>query len=148
MENIKVNQDCVHVVFLGVPNIPGIAAGIFSELSEHSIEILMITQNTMRGGRSDLSFLADKNKLDEIMSLCRKISEKVEAQGVSFATEVTAITVALKNTSEAAKILSKIFNALASAKINIEIINSGSESVICIISAVNSQKALEALKNA
>lgn len=148
MENIKFNQECVHVVFLGVPNIPGIAAEIFSVLSEQSIEILMITQNTMRGGRSDLSFLADKSRLDEIMTLCRKISEKVEAQGVSFATEVSAITVGLKDTSEAAKILAKIFKALAQAKINIEIINSSSESVICIISAVNSEKALEALKNA
>ncbi len=148
MQNIKFNQDCVHVVFLGVPNVPGIAAEIFNGLSEHSIEILMITQNTMRGGRSDLAFLANKSQLDELMSSCRKISEAVGAQGVSFATEVAAINIALANTSEAAKILAKTFNALANAGINLEIINSSFESINCIISATDSQKALDALRNA
>ena len=142
------NDNCVHVVFLGVPNVPGIAAEIFSKLSERSVDVGMVTQNTMRGGRSDLSFLIDKNKLDEVIPLCREISEHVGGQGVSFATEVAAITVKLKSPSEAAQTLAKIFAALASVNVNIEIINSTLESAICIVSLTKAREGLEALEKA
>lgn len=146
MSNIKFNDQCVHVVFLGLPNVPGIAAEIFNNLSEHSVSVFMVTQNTMRGGRSDLSFLIHKDKLDEIIPVCREAAEKVGGQGVSFATEVAAITVGLKSPADSAHTLAKIFKALASANVNIEIINSTSDSAICIVSLTKALEGLEALK--
>lgn len=146
MTNITFNDECVHVVFLGVPNVPGVAAEIFGVISAHGVNVSMVTQNTMRGGRSDLSFLIHKDKLDEMIPVCREASEKVGGQGVSFATEVAAISVGIG--SDAAGTLAKIFSALASVKVNIEIINSTSESAICIVSKTRAQEGLEALKKA
>ncbi len=145
MKKIIFNDQCVHVVFLGLPNVPGIAAEIFNKLSEHSVEVSMVTQNTMRGGRSDLSFLIKKDRLDEMIPICRAVSEQVGGQGVSFATEVAAITVAFESLS-AAETLAKIFTALASVGANIEIINSTSESAICIVSLTKAREGLEALE--
>ena len=147
MSKIIFNDECVHVVFLGLPNIPGVAAEIFRALSEHSIDVSMVTQNTMRGGRSDLSFLINRKELlDEVIPLCREVSERVGGQGVSFATEVAAITVSFESPAESAQTLTKIFAALASAKVNIEIINSTSESAICIVSLTNAHEGLKALQ--
>lgn len=146
MSEIKFNDKCVHVVFLGVPNVPGIAAEIFTTLSQHSVSVNMVTQNTMRGGRSDLSFLIDKEKLDEIIPVCREISEKIEGQGVSFATEVAAITVNLKSPENSAKTLAKIFKALASVNVNVEIINTTSESAIFIVSLTKAHEGLKELR--
>ena len=148
MTNINFNDECVHVVFLGLPNVPGIAAELFSALSERSVSVNMVTQNTMRGGRSDLSFLIRKDRLDEMISVCREVAENVGAQGVSFATEVAAITVKLESPSDTAHTLAKIFKALASVKVNIEIINSTSESVICIVSSTKAHEGLDALTKA
>ena len=145
MSKIKFNDNCVHVVFLGLPNVPGIAAEIFNRLSSHSVDVSMVTQNTMRGGRSDLSFLIAKDRLDEMIPVCREVAEHVGGQGVSFATEVAAITVGLEATS-AADTLAKIFSTLASVGANIEIINSTSESAICIVSQTKAREGLEALK--
>ena len=148
MANINFNDECVHVNFLGLPNVPGIAAEIFSALSERSVSVNMVTQNSMRGGRSDLSFLIRRDTLDDMIRVCREIAEHVGAQGVSFATEVAAITVKLESPADAAHTLAKIFKAIASVKVNIEIINSTSESVICIVSSTKAHEGLEALKKA
>lgn len=148
MTKITFNDECVHVVFLGVPNIPGIAAEIFGTLAGHSVGVSMVTQNTMRGGRSDLSFLMHKDRLDEIIPLCREAAERVGGQGVSFATEVAAITVSFASPNDAAEILSKVFAALAAVKVNIEIINSTSESAVCIVSKTRAEEGLEALRKA
>lgn len=148
MSNIIFNDECVHVVFLGVPNVPGIAAEIFNRLSELSINVSMVTQNTMRGGRSDLSFLIEKERLDDVIPVCRKISAHLGGQGVSFATEVAAITVGLNSPADAAHTLAKTFAALASVSANIEIINSTSESAICIVSSTKAREGLAALEKA
>ena len=146
MTNIAFNDECVHVVFLGVPNVPGVASEIFGTLSAHSVSVGMVTQNTMRGGRSDLSFLIGKDRLDDVIPVCREAAERVGGQGVSFATEVAAITVGIGE--DAAGTLSKIFAALASVKVNIEIINSTGEAAICIVSKTRAQEGLEALRKA
>ena len=149
---IKINRECVHVVFLGLPNVPGVAAGIFNALSERDISVEMITQNTMRGGRADLSFLIRRDRLDEVIPLCREVSERAGAQGVSFATEIAAIAVPVSpggsGPSGAPQTLAKVFSALAGAGVNVEIINSSPESVICIVSLIHAEEGLRALREA
>ena len=51
MSNIAFNDKCVHVVFLGVPNVPGVAAEIFKTLATHSVKVSMVLQNTIRESR-------------------------------------------------------------------------------------------------
>lgn len=148
MSSIMFSDECVHVVFLGLPNVPGIAAEIFGELSKHSVGVSMVTQNTMRGGRSDLSFLIPKGRLDDVIPVCREVSERVGGQGVSFMSEVAAITVPLKSPADSAHVLAKVFSVLASVNVNIEIINSTSESAICIVSMTRAREGLEALNRA
>ena len=140
--DIKLDKDCIHVVFLGLPNVPGVASKIFNTLAQNNFNFDMITQNTMRGGRSDVSFLINKNKLDDVIPICRKLSDDIGAQGVSFATEIAAIKVNNNNSQEA---LVKMFNALANAGANIEIINATTESVIFIISLTHADSAFNAL---
>ena len=148
MSKISFNDECVHVVFLGLPNVPGIAAEIFGTLSRHSVSVSMVTQNTMRGGRSDLSFLIGRDRLDDVITVCRELSERVGGQGVSFMTEIAALVVKLDSPDDSAGTLAKIFSALASVKVNIEIINSTQESAICIVSKTNAQEGLATLKKA
>lgn len=146
MSSINFNDKCVHVIFLGLPNVPGVAAEIFNALSAKSVRVSMVTQNTMRGGRSDLSFLISKDRLDDMIPVCREVASKVGGQGVSFMTEIAAITVDL--TSDPAQTLAKIFTALASVNVNIEIINSTLESAVCIVSLTHAEEGVEALKKA
>lgn len=146
MTNIFFNDKCVHVAFLGLPNVPGIAAEIFRTLSANSVSVSMVTQNAMRGGRSDLSFLISRDRLDDVIPLCRELSERVGGQGVSFMTEIAAIGVNFASPEAAPGTLAEVFSALASAKVNIEIINSTQDSAICIVSMTKAQEGLDALK--
>ena len=148
VKSIDFDRDCIHVVFLGLPNVPGVAAGIFGALSSRGIGVDMVTQNTMRGGRSDLSFLARRDRLDEVIPLCREVSERSGAQGVSFATEIAAITLRNLDASGAPHDLARSFSALADAGVNVEIINANAESLICIVSLDCAGDALRALQEA
>ena len=54
----------------------------------------------------------------------------------------------LDSPEDSAHTLAKMFRALASVKVNIEIINSTSESAIFIVSLTHAHEGLEALKRA
>lgn len=144
--NIELDKDCIHVVFLGLPNVPGVASGIFSALYENGLGVDMITQNTMRGGRSDLSFLIRKNRLDDVIPLCRKLSDDIGAQGVSFATEIASIKINLNNLKNVPDAFAKMFSALAAAGTNIEIINATPETVIFITSLTHADEGFKSLE--
>ncbi len=95
-----------------------------------------------------MSFLIGRDRLDDVITICRELSERVGGQGVSFMTEIAALVVKLDSPDDSAGTLAKIFAALASVKVNIEIINSTQESAICIVSKTKAQEGLETLKKA
>ena len=150
VDSIEIKRDCVHVVFLGLPNVPGVAAGVFKALAAAGVGVDMVTQNTMRGGRSDLSFLIRSDRLDEVIPLCRSVSDKAGGQGVSFATEVAVLSVSIGKADAAAmsRVLAEMFSVLAGAGVNIEIINSTLASVMCMVSLTRADDGIKALKAA
>ena len=150
VDAIEMDRDCVHVVFLGLPNVPGVAAEVFRALAGRDIGVDMVTQNTMRGGRSDLSFLIRRDRLDEVIPLCREVSDRVGAQGVSFTTEVVLLSVRMGEADAAmtSQVLTKVFSTLASAGVNIEIINSTLASIVCMVSLTRAEEGLRALRTA
>ncbi len=52
----------------------------------------------------------------------------------------------LDSSGDSAGTLAKIFTTLASAKVNIEIINSTQESAICIVNKTHAQEGIDALR--
>ena len=150
VESIEIKRDFAHVVFLGLPNVPGVAAGVFQSLFEHGVGVEMGTQNTMRGGRSDLSFLVRRDRLEEVIPICGKVSDSAGGQGVSFATEVAVLALRVSDVEAEAMsaVLARMFSALANAGVNIEIINASASSVLCLVSSTKAEEGFRALKEA
>ena len=88
LEKIIRSRDDARIVLMGVPDVPGVAATVFSALAEKNIAVQMIVQNNMRGGITDIAFLVRKKRLDDAIDICRQTAEKIEAQGVSFNSEI------------------------------------------------------------
>ncbi|MDR1740954.1 MAG: ACT domain-containing protein [Synergistaceae bacterium] len=134
---MKVDYSSARIVLLGVPDVPGVAAKVFSPLSEAGIRVDMIVQNSMRGGITDIGFLLPKNRMDDAIEICSRTALEVHAQGVSFNTETARVTVGADPAA--------VFSALAAASVNIEMIVSGPDSLTCVVAASSAERAAEAL---
>jgi aspartate kinase len=146
IESVDVDHSVARITLLGVPDIPGVAAKVFTPLAELGIGVEMIVQNNMRGGITDIGFLVRKERLDDAIEACRDVALEVEAQGVSFSTEVARVTVAGKDLTEDASLPAKTFSALAVASVNIEMIVSNTLSITCVVAAATAEKAMTALR--
>jgi aspartate kinase len=134
------------VVMMGVPDIPGIAARLFTSLAERGVGAEMIIQNNMRGGTNDIGFLVRKERLDEAIDVCRDFSREVDAQGVSFNTEIARVSVIGTDMSGHLDIPSRMFSTLAKEGINIDMISSTVLDVTCVVASSRIDDAVRALR--
>ena len=133
------------VVILGVPDIPGVAARLFGDLAAHGVSAEMIIQNNMTGGVNDIGFLVKKTNLEDAIAVCRELCREIDAQGVSFDTEIARVTVVGAGIANHPEIPSRMFNILANADINIEMIASTSLAITCVVGSSNAEAAVRAL---
>ncbi len=133
------------VILLGVPDIPGVAARLFSNLSDEGVGAEMIIQNNMRGGVNDIGFLVKKTNLESAIKVCRDLCREIDAQGVSFDTEIARVTIVGAGIANHPEVPSKMFNILAEEGINIEMIASTSLAVTCVVGASRAEDAVRAL---
>jgi aspartate kinase len=141
-----VNDDKVaKVVMMGVPDVPGIAGRLFSSMAEKGIGPEMIIQNNMRGGLNDRGFLVKKELLDDTIEVCRNFSRDVEAQGVSFNTEIARVSIVGAGIANHPDVPSRMFNVLAGEGINIDMIAATALAVTCVVASSRADDAVCAL---
>ena len=133
------------VVLLGVPDITGVAARLFNSLAKNGVGTEMIIQNNMRGGVNDIGFLVKKANLETAIQVSREICREIEAQGVSFDTEIARVTIVGAGIANHPEIPSKMFTVLAEEGINIEMIASTALALTCIVGSNRAEDAVKAL---
>ncbi|MDR1048565.1 MAG: ACT domain-containing protein [Synergistaceae bacterium] len=143
--DVRADRSAVRITLLGVPDVPGVAARVFSPLAELEIGVEMIVQNTMRGGVTDIAFLVRRERLDDAIGACRKAAREIGAQGVSFNTEIARVSLTGENLDG---MPAKMFSALAAASVNIEMIVSNPLFITCVVAASEAEKATAALREA
>ncbi|HOI82615.1 MAG: aspartate kinase [Thermovirgaceae bacterium] len=133
------------VAVLGVPDTPGIAARVFSPLSEAGVGAEMIIQSVMRGQVNDIAFLVRKEFLGEAIDICRGTARDIGAQGVVFDTEIGKISLVGAGLSNHPEAPARMFSILAAESVNIDMISSTSMSITCVVSSADVEKAAVAL---
>ena len=133
------------VVLMGVPDVPGMAGRLFSSLAERGVGAEMIVQNNMRGGLNDIGFLVRKENLDNVIEVCRSFSRDIEAQGVSFNTEIACVSIVGEGIASRPDIPARMFTTLGKEAVNIDMISSTDLYVTCVVSSTRANDAVRAL---
>ncbi|HEX2296071.1 MAG TPA: aspartate kinase [Actinomycetota bacterium] len=141
------------VTILGVPDRPGIAARVFRPLADEGVNVDMIVQNasTAAGGtpgaepqpRTDIFFTLPKDDLVRAEPILKSIEAEVGAQGVTTDPDIAKISLVGAGMKTHPGVAADMFDALADAGINIEIISTSSIRVSCVIRASEVERAVQ-----
>lgn len=146
VDYVRCDEDVAKVAILGVPDRPGIAARFFSSLAMAGVPVEMIIQSVMRGEVNDIAFLIRSSWLGEAIEVSRKMPVEIEAQGVTFDTEICRITLHGKGFSRSPELPSQVFAILAERSVNLEMIVATGESISCVVSSADAKEAKKALE--
>lgn len=142
------DRDVAKIAVLGVPDVPGVAARLFSDLASAGVGAEMIVQSVMRGQMNDIAFIVKQSLLGEAIAICRSFASDLEAQGVTFDTEVAKVALKGEHLAGCPEIPSQMFSVLAGCRINIDMIAAASTVIACIVSAGDLEGAVGALSQA
>jgi aspartate kinase len=154
MEHITVSgtalkKDLVRVTIKSVPDHPGVAAKIFSDIAAANIIVDDIIQNVFDDNTANISFTVEGGELHDIRpvvdKLCKGFGAKTHPIYQSDLSKVSVVGVGMRTHTGVAE---RMFKALAEAKINIQNITTSEIRISCIISKEDGPKALQLVHDA
>ena len=129
----------------GVPDHPGIAAKVFRPLADEGVNIDMIVQNVSSDGRTDISFTIPTDDLARAESALQAVTEEIGAEGFETDSDIAKVSLIGAGMKTHPGVAADMFDALAAAGINIEIISTSSIRVSCVIRAAEVERAVRTI---
>jgi aspartate kinase len=148
VRGIAAEENVAKLTLFGVPDMPGIAARIFTPLAEKGISVDVIIQNVSREGVTDLSFTVPAGDLAQAEKLVRKTSKEIEAEGVLTDPKVAKVSIVGTGMLGQPGIAAQMFKTMADAGINIDMISTSEIRITCIVARDRVKDAVRALHKA
>ena len=129
---IAIDKNVSKITIKKIRNLPGTAASILKPLSDNSISIDVIVQNTPSDGFIDFSFSLSHEDLDkayEILNDNNTLDFEEVIKGEGFA-KVSLVGTGMQNAPGYA---TEMFNALGEKDISIEMITTSEIRITCLI---------------
>jgi aspartate kinase len=128
-----------------VPDRPGVAGRVFRPLADAGINIDMIVQNTSEQGHTDITFTLPADDLERAEPVLTELAESVGATGFVSDTDIAKVSVVGAGMRSHPGVAADVFEALADAEINIEIISTSAIRVSCVVRARDAERAVNVI---
>ncbi|WP_000352896.1 aspartate kinase, partial [Leptospira interrogans] len=138
MEKLKVSgvtakNDQARITIAGVPDKPGLAAGLFGELSSKHILVDMIVQSSPHNGINTISFTIPKKDVHEAKPILEGFSKSHNAKEPEINENIAIVSAVGVGMKSHVGVAAGMFKALADNGINIEMISTSEIKISCVI---------------
>jgi len=134
VSGITYDRNEAKITILAVPDRPGVAAEIFTGLSEKNINVDMIIQNvSVDGKNADLSFTVTKNDFPQAMEIVKDKAKQLKARDVIGDTSIAKLSIVGVGMRSHAGVAARMFQALSRVGINIQMISTSEIKISCVI---------------
>lgn len=148
VSGVTYNRNEAKIRVRGVKDQPGIAARIFSPLSDAGIVVDMIVQNLSQDGTTDMTFTVEKACYAKSLEVARCVAGEIGAAAVEGDENIAKVSIVGLGMKDHAGVASKMFQVLADEGINIQLITTSEIKVSVVIEEKYSELAVRALHDA
>ena len=145
VRGITCNKSEAKLTICGVPDNPGVAAKIFTEVSKAGISVDTIVQNVGHTRLTDISFTVPKLSLAKALDVAQKAAKQIGAGEVLHDKNIARVSIVGSGMRSYPGVAANMFQTLAENQINIEMISTSEISISCIIDQKHSDRAVQKL---
>ena len=138
------------VTVVGVPDVPGKAAEIFTIVAKSGANIDMIVQNVSAAatGLTDISFTLPKADGEKVVTVLNASKDEVGFQSLQYDDQIGKLAVVGAGMRTSAGVSAQLFTALSDAGINIEMISTSEIRISVVTRADTLQQAMRIVHEA
>lgn len=133
VSGITYDRDQAKITVVHVPDKPGVAAKLFTPLSQHNIIVDMIIQNASLEGYTDVTFTVSKKDLKDAQQIIQETAKTIDAKKVEVDDQVSKVSIIGVGMASHAGVAAKMFSALSAEGINIMMISTSEIKISCVI---------------
>lgn len=142
---VTYDKNQAKITIQSVPDRPGIAAAIFSEIAKKNINVDMIIQSASLKGLTDVSFTIAGADLGKALPAIKEIAKRIKAKGVASSKEVAKVSIVGVGMGSHPGVAARMFSCLAKEGINIEMISTSEIKISCVIGEKEVKRAVRSL---
>ena len=145
---VTYDRDQAKITVIHVPDRPGVAARLFTPLSEHNILVDMIIQNASIQGHTDLTFTVSRKDVREATRIISGVVQEVGAEKLEVDDNVAKVSIIGVGMISHSGVAARMFQTLAREGINIMMISTSEIKVSCVVEAKYTELAVTVLHDA
>lgn len=132
----------------GIPDSQGWIFRIFSKLSARDINVDTLLQTAVHGDRRDIFFTVKEDRLDDTIEALSKFCESIEGASLTYDKNVSKVSIVGAGMQTHAGVAAKMFEALFTANIDIQMIATSEIKVSVIVAREVADEAARTVHNA
>ena len=140
-----VQKDMAKISLVGVDNVPGNAAKVFSHLAGAKVVVNDIIQTEVSDRKANLSFMVAISDLESAKSAVSEIKDDLNCESVFVREDIAMVSAVGVGMRTHYGVAEKMFSAMAKAKINIDSITTSEIRISCAVDKDQAEDALKAV---
>ncbi len=148
ISGIAFTRDEAKLSVVGVPDVPGMAYKVFGPISDANIEVDVIVQNIGADQTNDITFTVNKKDAEAAARILESVARDMGAKGVEVDENVAKLSLVGVGMRSHAGIASRMFEALYSESVNIQLITTSEIKISVVIEEKYLESAVRALHTA
>ncbi|HYY29200.1 MAG TPA: aspartate kinase [Chthoniobacterales bacterium] len=133
IRGVSVDRRQAKVTITGVPDRPGIASRIFTEIAAINVNVDMIVQNVSAAGTTDVSFTTHADELPKIEKHIGPIVAEIGAKGFAAQNGIAKLSVVGIGMRSHSGVAARMFELLGKAGVNIQMITTSEIKISVIV---------------
>ena len=130
----------------GVKDKPGVASKIFKPLFDNNIVVDMIVQNISADNKkTDVTFTIKRDDLKKTKSLMEVLKSELEYDSILADDQVSKVSIVGAGMITHPGVAYKMFNALSSKNINIQVISTSEIKISVLVDEKNTKEAVQVI---
>ncbi len=138
-------KDEARITVAGVPNVPGTSFELFAPIARRNISVDMIVQDIGSPDQANISFTVPRAELAATLQATQEAARRLGAAGVSWDENVSKVSVVGLGMAHQKGVAATMFQALADAGINIQMITTSEIKISVLVDRQEAQRALRAV---
>lgn len=133
IRGVSVDRNQAKVTITQVPDKPGTASRIFTQIAAVNVNVDTIVQNVSEAGTTDISFTTHAEELSKIEKYLGPVVQEIDAKGFTAKGGIAKLSVVGIGMRSHSGVAAKMFEILALAGINIQMISTSEIKISVII---------------
>lgn len=148
IKGVAKDSDIARIAVVGLPDQPGIAFKIFSNLSRKKVNVDIILQSIGRNNTKDISFTCPLSQVAVAKEVLEKDLEHLNAEKVEITENVAKVSIVGAGMQSNPGVAATMFEALFEAGINISMISTSEIKISVLINKEDADKAVNVIHDA